>query len=212
MLACYIISGIYNEVFRDSAHLHALSLPNRAIVICPLDLKHLCSNLLADSCSDLSTYWGLYYYHVAPVLVGTSAYDKPILVRTAGLEPARAYAHQTLILACLPISTHPHMYRWVIKDSNLSLFIQLSEETHPSYTGSDTHSGCFRSFYSHSSLYYLSAPCGSTHMYSRLVICLAGLRHPIRLVAQDIAFMVGDEGIAPTRTRRFWFYRPAPLL
>ena len=43
MLACYIISGIYNEVFRDSAHLHALSLPNRATVICPLDLKHLCS-------------------------------------------------------------------------------------------------------------------------------------------------------------------------
>ena len=69
---------------------------------------------------------------------------------------------------CLIEVFHKHpMYRWVIKDSNLSLFIQLSEETHPSYTGSDTHSGYFRSFYSHSSLYYLSAPCGSTHMYWR---------------------------------------------
>ena len=80
-----------------------------------------------------------------------------LLVRTTGLEPARAYAQQPLKLSCLPISPRPHMY-------------------------------------------------------SRFVICLAGLRHPIRLVAQDIAFMVGDEGIAPTRTRRFWFYRPAPLL
>ena len=106
--------------------------------------------------------------------------------------------HYHLKVACMPISPRPHMYRWVIKDSNLSLFIQLSEETHPPYTGSDTHSGCFRSFYSHSSLYYLSAPCGSTHMYSRLVICLAGLRHPIRLVAQDIAFMVGEVGLEPT--------------
>lgn len=33
--------------------------------------------LSTDSCSDLSTCWGLYYFHVAPALVGTSAYDKP---------------------------------------------------------------------------------------------------------------------------------------
>ena len=33
--------------------------------------------LSTDSCSVLSTCWGLYYYHVAPALVGTSAYDKP---------------------------------------------------------------------------------------------------------------------------------------
>lgn len=35
--------------------------------------------LSTDSCSDLSTCWGLYYFHVAPALVGTSAYDKPTL-------------------------------------------------------------------------------------------------------------------------------------
>ena len=109
--------------------------------------------------------------------------------------------HYHLKVACMPISPRPHMYRWVIKDSNLSLFIQFSEETHPPYTGSDTHSGYFRSFYSHSSLHYLSAPCGSTHMYSRLVICLAGLRHPIRLIAQDIAFMVGGAGIEPAEPK-----------
>ena len=81
---------------------------------------------------------------------------------------------------CLIEVFHKHlMYRWVIKDSNLSLFIQFSEETHPPYTGSDTHSGCFRSFYSHSSLYYLSAPCGSTHMYWSVALDLhqLGLRH-----------------------------------
>ena len=38
-------------------------------------------------------------------------------------------------------------------------------------------------------------------MYSRLVICLAGLRHPIRLVAQDIAFMVGGAGIEPAEPK-----------
>ena len=35
--------------------------------------------LSTDSCSVLSTCWGLYYFHVAPALVGTSAYDKPTL-------------------------------------------------------------------------------------------------------------------------------------
>ena len=39
------------------------------------------------------------------------------LVRTTGLEPARAYAQQPLKLSCLPISPRPHI--------NIRLFISI---------------------------------------------------------------------------------------
>ena len=48
------------EVFRVSAHSHALSLPTPLLPYGATTSKHLCSrSCLPNSCSDLSTSWGL---------------------------------------------------------------------------------------------------------------------------------------------------------
>ena len=50
------------EVFRVSAHSHALSLPTPLLSYEATTSKHLCSrSYLPNSCSDLLTSWGLYF-------------------------------------------------------------------------------------------------------------------------------------------------------
>ena len=50
------------EVFRVSAHSHALSLPTLLLSYRATTSKHLCSrSCLPNGCSDLLTSWGLYF-------------------------------------------------------------------------------------------------------------------------------------------------------
>ena len=102
---------------------------------------------------------------------------------------------------------------WVIEDSNFSCSysfqVQLSEETHPSLTGTLTQGGRGRlsphhSFYSHSSLYYTYyitfRPVRINPYYGPLF--LYRLSRPVSCSSRKIliiswATLVGREGVEP---------------
>lgn len=49
-------------------------------------------------------------------LLENTGFQGVLLVRMAGLEPARPYEHQHLKLASLPIPAHPHLAWTIISD------------------------------------------------------------------------------------------------
>ena len=74
--------------------------------------------LYADYVLNIGKHTGDFIFAVvAPALNGYLGLEQAYLVRTTGLEPARAYAQQPLKLSCLPISPRPLI--------NIRLFLKL---------------------------------------------------------------------------------------